>query len=55
MIVGTHGRGGFGKVFLGSVAEKIFRHSPVPVLTTVGPNIRVRSSQVFAIFWRRAI
>jgi len=39
IIVGTHGRGGLGKAFLGSVAEKIFRHSPVPVLT-VGPHIR---------------
>ena len=38
IVVGTHGRGGFGKVILGSVAEKVFRHSPVPVLT-VGPNI----------------
>ncbi len=38
IIVGTHGRGGLGKAFLGSVAEKVFRHSPVPVLT-VGPNI----------------
>ena len=38
IVVGTHGRGGLGKVILGSVAEKIFRHSPVPVLT-VGPNI----------------
>ena len=39
IVLGTHGRGGFGKVILGSVAEKVFRHSPVPVLT-VGPNIR---------------
>lgn len=38
IVVGTHGRGGFGKVILGSVAEDIFRHSPVPVLT-VGPSI----------------
>jgi len=38
IVVGTHGRGGLGKVILGSVAEKIFRHSSVPVLT-VGPNI----------------
>jgi nucleotide-binding universal stress UspA family protein len=38
IVVGTHGRGGLGKVILGSVAEKIFRHSPIPVLT-VGPNI----------------
>ena len=38
IVVGTHGRGGLGKVILGSVAENVFRHSPVPVLT-VGPNI----------------
>ena len=38
IVLGTHGRGGFGKVILGSVAEDIFRHSPVPVLT-VGPSI----------------
>ena len=37
IVVGTHGRGGLGKVILGSVAEKIFRQSPVPVLT-VGPH-----------------
>jgi nucleotide-binding universal stress UspA family protein len=38
LVVGTHGRRGLGKFLLGSVAEKVFRHSPVPVLT-VGPNI----------------
>ncbi len=37
MVVGTHGRSGLGKILLGSVAEKIFRHSQVPVLT-IGPN-----------------
>jgi len=39
IVVGTHGRGGLGKIILGSVAEKVFRHSPVPVLT-IGPHIR---------------
>ena len=39
IVVGTHGRGGMGKIILGSVAEKIFRHSSVPVLT-IGPHIR---------------
>jgi nucleotide-binding universal stress UspA family protein len=38
IVVGTHGRGGLGKFILGSVAEKVFRHSPVPVLT-IGPNV----------------
>ena len=45
MVVGTHGRGGFAKVFLGSVAEKVFRHSSVPVLT-IGPNLRPRHGPV---------
>jgi nucleotide-binding universal stress UspA family protein len=39
IVVGTHGRSGLGKIILGSVAEKIFRHSRVPVLT-IGPHIR---------------
>jgi nucleotide-binding universal stress UspA family protein len=39
VVVGTHGRGSFGKVFLGSVAENVFRHSSVPVLT-IGPNLK---------------
>lgn len=35
---GTHGRKGTRKLLLGSVAEEIFRLSPVPVLT-VGPSV----------------
>lgn len=33
IVVGTHGRKGVPRFFLGSVAEKIVRMSPVPVLT----------------------
>ena len=32
VVVGTHGRHGVGRVFLGSGAEQIIRLSPVPVL-----------------------
>jgi nucleotide-binding universal stress UspA family protein len=32
VVVGTHGRTGLKHVLLGSVAERIVRHSPVPVL-----------------------
>jgi nucleotide-binding universal stress UspA family protein len=39
VVVGTHGRTGANKLMMGSVAEEIFRRSPVPVLT-VGPNVR---------------
>jgi nucleotide-binding universal stress UspA family protein len=38
LILGTHGRGGLKKVFLGSVAEELFRLAPCPVLT-VGPAV----------------
>ena len=33
VVIGTHGRRGLARVFLGSVAEKVVRTSPVPVLT----------------------
>jgi nucleotide-binding universal stress UspA family protein len=36
IVLGTHGRSGAAKFFLGSVAEEIFRQAPCPVLT-VGP------------------
>ncbi len=29
IVVGTHGRGGLGKILMGSVAERVFRQSPV--------------------------
>ena len=38
VIVGTHGRTGLRHVLLGSVAEKLVRLSPVPVLTVPNPN-----------------
>lgn len=33
IVMGTHGRTGLSRVVLGSVAEKVLRTSPVPVLT----------------------
>lgn len=33
VVIGTHGRKGVPRLFLGSVAEKIVRASPAPVLT----------------------
>ncbi len=39
IVMGTHGRGGIDKLFLGSTAEKVIRHASCPVLT-VGPQVR---------------
>jgi nucleotide-binding universal stress UspA family protein len=33
VVMGTHGRHGLDRVLIGSVAEKVVRSSPVPVLT----------------------
>ncbi|HEY5544685.1 MAG TPA: universal stress protein [Gemmatimonadaceae bacterium] len=38
LVVGTHGRGGFNRLLLGSVAEKVVRTAPCPVLT-VPPSV----------------
>ena len=44
VVLGTRGRTGFGKVLLGSVAEKILRQAPCPVLT-VGPHVNPWSEE----------
>ena len=36
VVMGTHGRGMVEHVLLGSVAERVVRRSPVPVLTVHG-------------------
>ena len=36
VVLGTHGRGLVGHLLLGSVAERVIRRSPVPVLTMHG-------------------
>jgi nucleotide-binding universal stress UspA family protein len=33
IVIGTHGRKGYEHLFLGSIAEKVVRSAPVPVLT----------------------
>lgn len=41
--MGTHGRGGFERLFLGSVTERVLRTTHVPVLTVPPPVERVGS------------
>jgi nucleotide-binding universal stress UspA family protein len=33
IVIGTHGRTGFGRVFMGSVAERVLQRASCPVLT----------------------
>jgi nucleotide-binding universal stress UspA family protein len=40
IVVGTHGRRGLPRALLGSVAEKVVRLSPVPVLSIHEPPVR---------------
>ncbi|HXA85708.1 MAG TPA: universal stress protein [Candidatus Dormibacteraeota bacterium] len=46
IVMGTHGRHGLKHLFMGSVAEAIFRNATCPVLT-VGPHVTVRPSHDF--------
>ncbi|MGA8489688.1 MAG: universal stress protein [Terriglobales bacterium] len=46
LVLGTHGRGGLKKIFLGSVAEELFRLASCPVLT-VGPAVPTQSPKEF--------
>jgi len=38
IVMGSHGRTGFAHVLLGSVAERVVRHAPCPVLVTRLPK-----------------
>jgi nucleotide-binding universal stress UspA family protein len=40
VVLGTHGRSGFSRLLLGSVAERVLRHAPVPVLV-IRDHLRV--------------
>ena len=48
IIMGTHGRVGVQRLFLGSTAEMIIRTATCPVLT-VGPNVSVPKTEELAI------
>lgn len=38
VVMGTHGRRGISRALIGSVAEKVVRTAPCPVLTVHGPG-----------------
>jgi nucleotide-binding universal stress UspA family protein len=42
IICGTHGRSGFDRFALGSVAEAVVRKAPCPVLTVHAPGVAAR-------------
>ena len=46
VVMGTHGRGMVEHVLLGSVAERVVRRSPVPVLTVHGHPVTNRQTTV---------
>lgn len=46
LILGTHGRSGFERLFLGSVTEKVLRSTRVPVLT-IPPAVREPGSPLY--------
>ena len=45
IVMATHGRTGLPHIIMGSVAEKVVRHSPVPVLTVKPSRAGERSSK----------
>lgn len=48
IVMGTHGRHGLTRALLGSVAEKVVRTAPCPVLTVRGPPLKVDAFEVNA-------
>lgn len=39
IVIGTHGRGGFERLLLGSVTERVVRTAPCPVITVPPPSV----------------
>lgn len=59
IVMGTHGRTGFNRMLMGSVAERVLRHSPCPVVTVKQPftesqpvqqPVRVAEESVVTLF-----
>jgi nucleotide-binding universal stress UspA family protein len=45
IVMGTHGRTGLARVLMGSVAERVVRKAPCPVVTVKNPLPRVQRSE----------
>src|ERR1051325_9627511 len=45
LVMGTHGRRGVERWFLGSTTEKLLRHSPVPLITISGTGEKAITSK----------
>jgi nucleotide-binding universal stress UspA family protein len=52
IVMATMGRSGLSHVLIGSVAEKVVRHAPVPVLT-IGPAVDLRTRRRGRPFGRK--
>jgi nucleotide-binding universal stress UspA family protein len=53
VVMGTHGRGGFERLVLGSVTEKVLRQAPCPVLTVPPPATGVHPEG--SVLFRRIV
>jgi nucleotide-binding universal stress UspA family protein len=53
VVMGTHGRGGFERLVLGSVTEKVLRKAPCPVLTVPSPSQALAPSG--SVLFRRIV
>ena len=45
IVMGTHGRTGVNRLLLGSVAERVVRQAPCPVLTVRAPETRRKGAR----------
>jgi nucleotide-binding universal stress UspA family protein len=55
IVMGTHGRGGVAHLLMGSVAEKVVRHAPCPVMTVrQTPAHTVRVPEPLETVWIQA-
>ena len=47
IVIGTHGRRGFQRLLLGSVAERVVRLAPCPVLTVRAPEEELKKEKLW--------